>query len=151
MLNRPHLLRVYELALKELPKFIRYCVIGLAMLGLTIGGYALFSRVLWTNGPHALQYVLVACIVTCINYQINSRVTFVGSKRNAATFARFVMVTISSICLSTFLFWLGETVFHLFDLMVVFVSNVLIAFYTFALHRIVTFRYHAVSLSNGNA
>jgi putative flippase GtrA len=75
-----------------------------------------------------------------VNYQINSRVTFIGSKRNLATFIRFAIVTASSIGLSTLLFWLGYEVFGLFDLAVVFFSNVLVAFYTFTLHRLVTFK-----------
>ncbi len=116
-----------------------FLIIGGSCLLLTLGGYALLSRTLWPNGPHTLQYAMVIIFVTYVNYEANRFFTFQGA-RNKTTLSRFAVVAACAFALQNFIFWLGHDVLRLWDVGIILLSSAIVAFFTFASHRLFTFR-----------
>jgi putative flippase GtrA len=116
-----------------------FLVIGTSCLLLTVGGYALLSRIMWPSGPHTLQYAMVIIFVTYVNYEANRFFTFQGV-RNKTTLSRFVMVAVAAFILQNFIFWLGHDVLGLWDVGIILLGSAIVAFFTFAGHRLFTFR-----------
>ncbi len=111
-------------------------LIGASSVLLVVGGYALISRVLWTTGPRTLQYILVVCIVTWLNYEANRHFTFQITHRSIGSLGRFA--TVATI-LNGILFWLGHEILGILDFTVIIINAGLVACFTFSSHRLFTF------------
>lgn len=123
----------------EWRRLASFGIIGLASLCLTVGLYALVSRVLWKNGPRTIQYTLVVIFVTWLNYEANRIMTFRQQNRTVGTVGRFAAVAVIATGLSSGLFWLGHEAFHFFDFTVIIVNAFIVAIFTFSSHRLFTF------------
>lgn len=126
-------------ARREKRSIAAFLVIGTSCLGLTVGGYALVSRVLWPSGPHTLEYALTIIVVTYVNYEANRLFTFQGA-RNKTTLSRFALVAVAAFALQNLIFWLGHDVLGLWDVGIILLSSAIVAFFTFGSHRLFTFR-----------
>ena len=124
---------------KEFARLFSFGVIGVTSLALTVGLYALFSRVLWVSGPHTVEYVITVVIVTWLNYELNRHFTFGKVKRSPETMGRFALVALASIALNAIIFWIGHEIMHLSDFIVIIATAFLVAAFTFTSHRLFTF------------
>jgi len=100
------------------------------------------SRVLWQHGPRTIQYSLVVCIVTWLNYEANRHFTFQTTQRSMGSLGRFTAVAILATILNGTLFWIGHEILHILDFAVIIVDAGLIACFTFSSHRLFTFHTH---------
>ena len=122
----------------EIRRIFTYGIIGASSVGAMVGGYALFSRILWPQGPKTLEVAIVTVCVTYLNYAANKRVTFAG-RISPGSLYRFTGVAVISIILNSGLFWFGHSVLHIFDIAVVSVTPLLVGAYTYTSHRLFTF------------
>jgi putative flippase GtrA len=123
----------------ELPRLIRFGLIGTFSMLCVIALYALVSDVLWSSGPRTPQYVLVVSIVAFINYEANRHFTFGKQNRSSGSLARFATVAVIATGLNSTLFWFGHDVLRLWDYGVIVGATALVAFFTFSSHRLWTF------------
>lgn len=131
--------RVLHRAHREKRSIATFLIIGISCLLLTLGGYALLSRILWPSGPRTVEYALTVIVVTYMNYEANRFFTFRGA-RNKATLSRFAIVAVCAFTLQNIIFWLGHDVLGLWDVGIILLSTAIVAFFTFASHRLFTFR-----------
>ncbi len=116
-----------------------FLVIGTSCLLLTVVSYTFVSRILWPSGPRTLEYALVILVMTYVNYEANRFFTFRGA-RNKTTLSRFAIVAVGAFTLQNMIFWLGHDVFGFWDVGIILLSTAIVAFFTFASHRLFTFR-----------
>ncbi len=119
-------------------RLVTFFVVGISSLGLNLGLYALLSRVIWPAGPRTLENAIVVVIVTAANFEANRHFTFAKQRSVGAVF-RFGMVAVFAMVLNSLLFWIGHAVFGLYDMLVIIMVTAVIAFFTFASHRLFTF------------
>lgn len=130
--------RVIERVWNERRRLVTFFVVGITSLGLNLGLYALLSRVIWPSGPRTLENAIVVVIVTAVNFEANRHFTF-AKQRSAGAVFRFGMVAIMAMALNSMLFWIGHAVLGLYDMLVIIMVTAVIAFFTFASHRLFTF------------
>lgn len=131
--------RLKQVFKREGRRLAWFGVIGFASLGMTVGLYALVTRLLWTSGSRTLIYTVVAILVTWLNYEANSRLTFDQRQRTVGSMGRFTGVAIVATGLSSCLFWLGHEVLHALDFAVIVSNTLAVALFTFTSHRLFTF------------
>ncbi len=124
---------------KELPRLMVFICVGLLSLGLTVGLYALVSRVIWPNGNKTLTYGGVVIFVTWINYLLNKRITFKANAQGMGALGRFATVAIIATGLNNIFFWIGHDLLHVYDLIVIIANTAIVAVFTFTSHRLFTF------------
>lgn len=132
--------RLRALIRDEFPRFVRFGLVGVALLLATIGLYALISRVLWPDGPKTVEYALVVVITTWMNYEINGRFTFRFTQRSLRSMARFAAVAVTAVGLNSLVFWIGHDILRLLDFWVIVASTFIVAAFTFTSHRLFTFK-----------
>lgn len=123
----------------ELPRLIRFGVIGVSSLLCTMGLYALVSTVFWPMGPRTPQYVLVVSLVAFLNYEANRHFTFGKQSRSSGSLARFATVAVIATGLNSTLFWFGHEVLGILDYAVIMLATGIVAGFTFFSHRLWTF------------
>ena len=123
----------------ERRRLFTFGAIGLASLGLSVGLYALVSRVLWVDGPRTFEYTLVTIVVTWCNYEANRFFTFAKKTRDAGSVGRFMIVALIATCLNSLFFWIGHILLHVADFAMIVINTFLIAIFTFTSHRLFTF------------
>jgi len=130
--------RLVTLFKAEFPRLFRFGIIGFASLGMSLGLYALLSRVVWQDGPRTVEYVAVIVVVSWINYELNRHFTF-QSRPSAGAIGRFATVAVVATGLNSVLFWLGHEVLHVLDFAVIVANTFVVAVFTFTSHRLFTF------------
>ena len=135
--------RVFE---SEWKRLIFFCLIGGTCLGLNIALYALFSRILFRRVDHTVLNTITVILVSFLNYELNRHFTFDKQSRDLHSITRFTLVVITATVLNSTFFWLLHAVFGFVDLFVIPVNALLIAFFTFSMHRMFTFRRSARDL-----
>jgi len=126
----------------ERKRLVSFFIIGLASLLLSLGLYALFSRLLWPNGSHTAEYTVTVVLVTIFNFEANRLFTFGAAQRTLGAVLRFALVALLAAGLNSLLFWIGETVLRLYDFAVIIVVTVIVACFTFTSHRLFTFHHN---------
>lgn len=135
MNQKPFFVRLRE----EVPRMIRFIVVGLLSLGLVMGLYGLLSRIVWPSGSRSIQYAMVSVFVTWLNYEANRHFTFQNGARSIGSVGRFATVAVLATVLNNLFFWIGHNVLHLLDFSVILINTAVIAGFTFTSHRFFTF------------
>lgn len=123
----------------ELPRLASFGVIGVASLLLNLGLYALFTRILWPTGNRNALYAVDVVLVTLANYEANRLFTFDAKQRTIGGVGRFAIVAVIALALNSALFWFGHQVSGINDFVVIILNTLIVAFFTFSMHRIFTF------------
>ncbi len=132
--------RIFTLIRQEFRRLFTFGMVGLSSLGLLLGGYKLFSLVLWRGGPPTFQYTIIAVLVAWFNYEANRYFTFNRSNRTSASVWRFMTVGGVASVINSVLFWFGHEVLSIPDTFVILGNSAIIALFTFTSHRLFTFR-----------
>jgi len=124
---------------QELYKLIRFVIVGGSTFVLQSVLYFIFSRWLFVDLSHTASYMLAIGFAAVQNYVTHRAWTFGDQKAAQGSAYRFFIVLMAGIALNIFLFWLGHDVWHIYDLLVVFLVGAIIPFFTYLTHRLYTF------------
>lgn len=124
----------------ELPRIIRFLIVGVMTVIIAFALYALLSRRLFPNGNRTLEQAAATIVSSIFNYLAHRRITYRSRGSHRTQTFRYLMVWISANLLQAFLFWLGHEAWRFYDYAVLFVVTGLIACYTYVIHRMYTFR-----------
>jgi putative flippase GtrA len=137
----------WSLLWHEFQRLVRFGIIGVLSFVLYFFVYAALSRWLWTHGNRTVENVLAICVASVFNFLGHGRWTFRSEARHHTQIIRYSLVVGTAIALQSLLFWIGHEFLHLYDFAVAFIVAVIVAFYTYLMHRGYTFR-HAASSSS---
>lgn len=124
---------------KEFKKLARFIFVGSTTFLLQTLVYYFLTRWLLTDLPRLASYCLALGYSLAYNYSLNRAWTFKDQPSARGSVRRYAIVASLATLFSVTLFWVGEDLLHIYDLIVVVGVNVLIPFFTFASHRLYTF------------
>jgi putative flippase GtrA len=125
---------------KEFWTIFRFGLVGGSSALFKIGCYAVISRILWTSGSRSVQNVLALGIAMIYNYSLHRLWTFKHQKSTKGSAVRYVLVVVAASLMDAGLFYLGHSVWHVYDFLVLAVIPFVVAVFTFLGHRYYTFR-----------
>ncbi|MDO8583635.1 MAG: GtrA family protein [bacterium] len=123
-------------------RLVRFFIIGFSAFLINTGLYALLSRWLWVSGNRTLENFLASVCAAVFGFLAHRAFTFRAKGSVARHAFRFVVVAVMSVILANILFWIGESVLHIFDFLVILIVSVLNPFFTYFMHRAYTFKQH---------
>lgn len=130
---------IVDLVKRERRTLTRYFIVGLTSFGVRFGSYAVISRLVWVNGPRSIENVCALIIALVYNYTLHRYWTFRHQEPAAGTVHRFLIATVVWNVVDAGLFALLHDVFHVFDLLILFINTGLIMTMSFLTHRLFTF------------
>ena len=120
----------------------KFGIVGMTSLGINVMMYALFSRVLWVDGPKTLESVLSVLISAVFNFSMHYLWTFKAEGFGVRMLMRYVAVVVVGSSIHGTLFYIGHEVFGWYDLLVQVGAAFILATISYFLHRRFTFKYH---------
>ena len=126
-------------------QLFRFVVIGGSTFVIYYGLYIALSRWLWTGGNRTLENFLANAVAVIFNFFGHREYTFRVVERSHAQLAKYLIVLLGGVGLQVVLFWLGHSVFKVYDLLVAPGVVVLVSLFTFTIHRTFTFKPKAQS------
>jgi len=124
---------------KEAKKLVRFLFVGTSTFLLQTFVYYFLTRWLLIDLPRLASYSLALFYALAYNYSLNRAWTFKDQASAKGSVRRYALVAAAATLFSMTLFWIGEDLLHIYDLIVVVGVNVLIPFFTFISHRVYTF------------
>ncbi len=124
----------------EIERLARFVIIGGLSFLMSAGLYALFSRWLWVQGNRTAENFLSVSITAIFNYLAHRSWTFRSQGQHRDQMWRYIIVTVSATLLQSGLFWLGHVYFGWYDFIVILLVAAVIPLFTYAMHRVFTFR-----------
>lgn len=119
---------------------IRFFVTVVLAYLVYVASYWVLSRVLWSGGPLEVQNVVAICLGDAFNFWLNRWWTFQAKGSYTRHMRRFILVAGSSLLLQALLFWIGRSVFQIYDLALAIFLPGLRALYNYVFHKYYTFR-----------
>lgn len=131
--------RLVEAMTRERVTLTRYVIVGLTSFGVRFVSYAAISRFLWVDGPRSVENIFALAIAMTYNYFLHRYWTFHHQQPAAGTVQRFLIAIIIWNTVDAGLFALLHDVFHVFDLLILFLNTGFIMVMSFLTHRLFTF------------
>jgi putative flippase GtrA len=129
----------WEALWSEFWNLFKYGVVGVTSVVVNTGVYALFSRVVWTDGPRPLFVIIAQVMAALYNFTMHRNWTFQARAFNAAMVGRYLVVVVIGTALASIFFYIGHDLLHIYDLVVVTGTPFIVAGATYFLHRWYTF------------
>lgn len=130
---------ILEAIMRERVTITRYVIVGLTSFGVRFVSYAVISRLLWMDGPRTVQNAIALGIAIVYNYTLHRYWTFRHQQSAPGTIQRFVIAIIFWNAVDAGLFAMLHDVFHVYDLLILFLNSGIIMTMSFFTHRLFTF------------
>jgi putative flippase GtrA len=140
----PIIERLRSLMSSEAGKLVRFVLIGGLSAFIYFLAYAFFSRFVWPEWNKTLLNFFAIALSAVFNFFAHRWYTFRSQGRKRKEIPRYLFVLVTSAIIQSLLFWLGHEFLHLHDLLVAFLVPAIIPLYTYAMHRLFTFRHPTV-------
>lgn len=118
---------------------IRYLLVGGSSFLVQFLTYVFQSRIVWQSGARPIQNVIAIIASMIYNYSLHRFWTFRQQQPAKGSAQRYVFVVIFWNGVSAGLFWLLHDIFHLYDLLILFLNSGVIMVMSFLTHRLFTF------------
>ncbi|MFA6160943.1 MAG: GtrA family protein [Patescibacteria group bacterium] len=130
---------------KEVKKLTRFIFVGSTTFLLQTLVYYFLTRWLLADLPRLASYSIALAYSLAYNYSLNRSWTFKDQSSARGSVRRYAIVASLATVFSLTLFWVGEDLLRIYDLIVVVGVNVLIPFFTFVSHRLYTFNNKSIT------
>lgn len=130
-----------DLVLREWKTVFRFGLVGGSSFLVKAGGYALLSRVLWTDGPRSIQNVLALGLAMIYNYTLHRFWTFRFQRPTNGSAPRYIAVVIAASLLDVVFFYILHDLFGVYDFLVLALGALCGGVFTFTSHRLFTFHH----------
>ena len=134
---------------EEWRKLVRFGLIGGLSFLLNAALYGFFSRFLWPSGSRQWENFLAGLLAAIFNFFAHRGYTFRSTGRMREEGVRYLVVMVSAMSLQNALFWFGHGVLKWYDAYVFVGVGAFIPLFTYALHRVYTFRRHSPAGEEG--
>ena len=125
----------------ELVKIVKFVFVGGSTFVLQTIIYFVLSRYVILKFDNFYSYILALMIAIIYNYIAHNYWTFKDSSRIIkSSIKRYVLVVLLAFLLNNFLFYLGDNILRIYDLLVLVLVNFLMMFFTYLVHRFYTFK-----------
>ncbi len=132
---------------KEFWKLVRFVMVGGTSFLVQAGMYFVFSRFVFTDLPVIASYILALAISAEQNYVSHRAWTFNDQNTDSGSAVRYLIVLLGGLVLNAGIFWLGQDVLHIYDMLVIVIAGSCVPFVTYLSHRYFTFRSKPLSAS----
>ncbi len=132
---------------KEFWKLAKFAVVGGTTFLIQAGLYFVFTRFVFSDLPKLASFILALSIAAEQNYVSHRIWTFKDQKTDSGSTLRYVIVLLGGLVLNAGIFWLGQDVLHIYDMLVIVIAGAGVPFVTYLSHRYFTFRSTPLSAS----
>lgn len=131
----------------EFWKLARFVIVGGTSFLIQAGCYYVFTRYIFTDLPLLASFILALVISAEQNYASHRSWTFNDQKSDSGSAVRYVIVLLAGLVLNAGIFWFGQDVLHIYDMIVIVIAGAGVPLVTYFSHRYFTFRSRPLSAS----
>jgi putative flippase GtrA len=124
---------------RESLHLLMYGFVGGSSFIINAGVYWVLSRVVWSTAPHWIVNIPALCIAAIYNFTLHRTLSFRMDAFSRNMVGRYLFVVIVSMAVNSTLFYIGNEVLKLYDLIVLVFAGGTVAVGTYFLHRLFTF------------
>lgn len=128
-----------EAVWRERVTLFRYFMVGGTSFVVKFLAYVFQSRLVWRGGSESIQNIIALIAAMIYNYTLHRFWTFRHQAPAPGSAHRYILVTILWNSVDAGMFWLLHDVFHVYDLLILFINSGTIMFASFFTHRLFTF------------
>ena len=129
----------HETLLREFMHLFMYGFVGGSSFVINAGVYWVLSYIVWPTAPNWILNIPALCIAAIYNFTLHRTLSFRIDAFSRNMVGRYLFVVIASMAVNSTLFYIGNEVLKLYDLIVLVFAGGTVAVGTYFLHRLFTF------------